>query len=244
MSRFTLMLALCLVLGACRTSRPELEVSFYGGRAWNSDGDLILKRPDGTDLTLSDVVFGDESFEKPPYYGMRGTAWFGRRSPHGIALEFTHVKVVVDENDAVDVEGTSAGQAVSGERPISDFIDKFNLTHGHNFVTVNYMYRWLPKCCHAGTLRGRIRPYVGIGAGVAVPHVEVRIGDDVTSEYQLAGPAFQALAGVSIDLLGPASAFAEAKLHYADLDMDLEGGGSLEADPWTAQIALGLSLRF
>ncbi len=44
----------------------------------------------------------------------------------------------------------------------------------------------------------RLHPYVGIGAGVALPHSEVQMVKDPgrTYEYQYAGPVGQALIGI------------------------------------------------
>jgi hypothetical protein len=38
------------------------------------------------------------------------------------------------------------------------------------------------------------------------------------------------------------SVFAEVRLSYAHLDVDLQGGGSLETDAWTYHFNIGLSL--
>ena len=54
------------------------------------------------------------------------------------------------------------------------------------------MYRFNP------VLDGKLAPFVGIGAGIAVPHVEVKLknGAPDTWEYQFAGGAGQVLAGL------------------------------------------------
>ena len=82
---------------------------------------------------------------------------------------------------------------------------------------------------------------------MAIPHVEVTIKNvspDRTYEYQLAGPAAQALVGLEYMMAKSWSLFAEARLSYSHLSADLAGGGRLETDLWSPQLAIGLSYRF
>ncbi|HRD76939.1 MAG TPA: lipid A oxidase, partial [Hyphomicrobiaceae bacterium] len=64
----------------------------------------------------------------------------------------------------------------------------------------------------------RVRPYIGIGGGIAVPHVEVWFPGanavERTNEYQYAGPAAQAVAGFEISA-GRVTYFVEYKFTYA-----------------------------
>jgi hypothetical protein len=63
-----------------------------------------------------------------------------------------------------------------------------------------------------------LRPYAGIGAGLAVPHVEVRFAgkpkSERTNEYQYAGPAAQAIVGLELQI-GRVSYFLEYKFSFA-----------------------------
>ena len=63
-----------------------------------------------------------------------------------------------------------------------------------------------------------------LGAGAAFPHVEVRTIPDQgkTFEYQLTGPAVQALLGASVDIAYGFSVFAEYKANYSWNDADLD----------------------
>ena len=112
-----------------------------------------------------------------------------------------------------------------------------SFSHGHNLVTLNGRYRW--------SVTDRLLPYVGLGAGVAQPHVEVDLGDGTpTEEYQLVGPAAQGFAGLQFRATELVSVFGEAKLTCADTSADLSGGGTIELVPWTAHLIAGISLSF
>ncbi len=240
--------AALLAATGCAGPRGEIALSAYGGKAWNSDADLRLKQPGGTDLKLSGVELDDKSFELPIYYGLRGTYWFppadaddetARLGTWGLMLDFTHPKAIADEDQVVNQQGTRGGAPVSGSFPVSQSIESYELSHGHNLLTLNALHRWLP----AGR-RGWLQPYVGVGAGLAYPHVEAVVNGVETNGYQLAGWTAQGLAGVSADLTGSLSAFLEYKLNWADVDADLDGGGSIRQEIWTQQLLVGLTWRF
>jgi len=50
--------------------------------------------------------------------------------------------------------------------------------------------------------------------------------------------------GVDAPIFKGFSAFAEYKLSYARVNADLEGGGTLEVNPWTNHFVIGISYRF
>ena len=92
---------------------------------------------------------------------------------------------------------------------------------------------------------GRITPYAGLGAGIAIPHVEFQeVEGPRTFEYQVAGPVVQALAGADVAVNDWFSVFGEYKLSYSHVEADLKGGGALKTEIVTNQIVLGASLRF
>ncbi len=102
-------------------------------------------------------------------------------------------------------------------------------SHGHNMVTLNGMAR-------LGAFIPFVRPYVGAGAGVSLPHTEIgfRSENGRTYEYQFAGFVAQGLAGIEVPL-GRASVFIEYKFSYAPYDVPLSGtvnGWLLVTDLW------------
>ena len=170
------------------------------------------------------VDWDGNSFEMPPYWGVRGTYWLGRASPWGVAIELTHTKAAADLDFATDPT-----------------YSRLEFTDGNNLLTVNLLYRF------NSVLNGTLMPYAGAGLGVAIPHVEVVLKafpDQKTFEYQLAGAAAQALVGFEYRLNESWSLFSEVKLSYSHLNADLAGGGQITTHLWSPQLALGLSYRF
>ena len=222
-------------------ARAEIVLGAYGGLATSFDGDVTLEQPGGTDLTLDDVSWSDRSFESPIYYGLRLTYW--GTSGWGGALDYTHAKLYADLDDTVDVSGSRAGTPVAGSERVGDTFDALSFSHGHNMLTLNLMYRWGAIGAKGGFL-DRLRPYAGVGAGVAIPHVEVIVDGSQTDEYQLAGPAVQGLAGIDFSITERVSLFTEYKLSYAHIEADLAGGGTITVDPITNHFVLGVSFKF
>ncbi len=85
-------------------------------------------------------------------------------------------------------------------------------------------------------------PYLGAALGISVPHVEARspAAAESTSEYQFRGPVAEVRAGLDQRW----SILAEYEGTYADLDVDLKGGGSLQSGIVTNAINLGVSFTF
>lgn len=224
-------------------AKAELEISGYLGKADTPSADVKLAEPGGTDLTFHDVSWDDDSFGTAPYYGIRGTWWFERHPNWGLAVDFTHAKMLAHLNDTVSVTGTRAGTPVAGPERLGDTFDVLEFSDGHNLLTVNGLRRWFFEGAPDGTFLSRLQPYVGVGAGLAIPHVEVTTVSGRTFEFQVTGFAAQGLAGLSYEVFKNVSIFTEYKLSWADLDSDLAPGGTLQVRPWTHHLVFGASYR-
>ena len=86
--------------------------------------------------------------------------------------------------------------------------------------------------------------YLGAGAGVAIPYLEVELDGKRTEGYQLAGPAAQVFVGASLPLGKRFSISAEYRFSWARLDTDLSGFGSLGTDAATHHLNFGIRLQF
>ena len=199
--------------------RPSrLAVGAYSGLPYNQPSDARLIAPGGTDLTVADIVWNSEPTTEPVYYGGRLFGW-SQSAPFGAMVDFTHTKAISDKTLDHAATGALAGTAVPTRTQVGDLFKRLEFSHGHNILTLNGLYR-LPF----GT--ERLRPYVGAGLGVALPHTEVWVEgrEKRTYQYQYAGPAVQALAGIEIKATTRLSVFIEYKLSFARYDAPLSEG--------------------
>jgi lipid A oxidase len=209
------------VCGAPAPSRAEVQISVYGGMNSNFSSRGELQGPADDKRTID---WEGKSFQMPPYWGAQVTYWFNRGASWGLAFDFTHAKAYADIDFASD--------------PTYSHLE---FTDGNNLAIINLMYRFDP------VWGGKVVPFVGIGGGVAIPHVEVTIkppNASDTFEYQFAGGAAQVLAGLEYKLDDAWSVFAMGKLSYSHLDTELSGGGKFKTYLWQPQLAIGLSYRF
>jgi lipid A oxidase len=198
----------------------ETQFSVYGGANWNFKSDVRLDA--GAIQDDRSVSWDGGSFDMPPYWGVRGVYWLSKGSNWGFAIDYTHQKALANIDFGND--GT---------------YDRLEFTDGNNLVIFEVLYRFNPM------MNGTLVPYVGIGAGVTIPHVEVTLDNaGKTYEYQLAGAAAQVLAGLEYKLNESWSLFTEAKLSYSNISADLNGGGRLETELWSPQLAIGVTYRF
>lgn len=210
----------------------ETVASAYAGAPFYYRSDLHLTRPNGTDMTLKRMGWDGDALYFPIDGGARVVRWSGSM---GVMVDFLHNKAVARlgtgahgrkiKNGVIeDVEttGTLKGQPAPSPLRLTNLLERLEFTHGHNVLMLTGLAR-------LGPVTPKIRPYVGIGFGVAVPHVEVRFAGETsdrwTNEYQYAGPALQFLAGFELRL-GRGSYFIEYKFIWSSLSAALTGGRS------------------
>jgi hypothetical protein len=206
--------------------RSEWMVAAYGGSPYTYPSDVQFTKPSG-DFTVKDVEWEGKPFINPIYYGVRVMRWFGDGRT-GSMLDFTHSKALSKRGQQARFEGTLNGQPAPEKALIGEVFRKLEASHGHNMLTLNGLLR-LPSFTF------RLSPYVGIGAGVSLPHSEVHVTSDPsrTYEYQMAGPVGQAIVGLEFRL-PRMSYFVEYKFTLADYRMPLTGrdGDILFTDVW------------
>jgi lipid A oxidase len=207
--------------------RAEWMIAAYGGVPHTYPSDVKFTKPGVNDFTVKDVEWQGMPFINPIYYGVRVMRWFGDGRT-GSMLDFTHSKAISDRQQEVRFEGTLNGQPAPEKELVGNVFRKLEASHGHNMLTLNGMLR-LPSFSF------RLSPYVGLGAGVSLPHSEVHLATDPsrTYEYQMAGPVGQALVGLEFRL-AKMSYFLEYKFTLADYRMPLTGrdGDILFTDVW------------
>jgi lipid A oxidase len=209
---------------------PETVVAGYAGAPFYHRSDLTLRRPGGTDMTLKRLGWDGDALYFPIDGGVRVVRWNGML---GWMVDFMHNKAVARLGkgahgrkikngvvDHVETDGTLKGKPAPSPLRLTDVFNRLEFTHGHNTLMLTGLVRLMP-------LASQIRPYVGIGAGAAVPHVEVRFAGEKrwTSQYQYAGPSAQLLAGLEIRS-GRGSFFLEYKFIWASISAALTRGHS------------------
>ena len=92
-------LSLPVALLAPAAAKAEFQISVYGGANTANNSDVTLDTPlvNGT----FDVDWFGDSFNTPPYWGVRGTWWLNdfNLPRWGVAIDFTHAKVKADLDD-------------------------------------------------------------------------------------------------------------------------------------------------
>lgn len=205
------------VLALGTAAHAEMAISVYGGLQGAPHSQVEVS--DGPDFTAG---WEGNSFQMPLYLGARGTWWSAIDSmPNlGFSLDYTHAKVYADE-----------------ETLATSTWDHFEFTDGLNMLTLNALYRFPIE-------NSNFVPYVGAGAGVNVPHVEVTRGSGRTFGYQLGGATLQVQAGVDYKVTDQWSIFTEYKGNYSMIDVDIDSNASLKTNIWTNAVNFGVSYHF
>ncbi len=217
----SILLATTVLAGAVSA---ESQLSFYTG--WQTAPHSSVTGNDPVGAGAFDFRAGwlGESFEAPPHYGLRYTRWINDN--WGWSVDFNHTKVSADA-ETLGAGGTSGGFEV------------LEFTDGLNNLTFNAEYRWKDDS-------RKWTPFAGAGLGVVLPRVEVQsaAGAPLTDEYQFGGPSMMLHGGVEYEINDQWAVFGEYKFTYSQLDVDLNGGGSLQSDIITNAINIGVSRSF
>ena len=211
-----------------QTERETLIAGYLAQPFYHrSDVHLTRPHPDDTDLLAKGLGWDGDALKFPIDGGVRAVT-----GPHtfGFMIDFLHNKAVSRLGrgahgrripnpviDEVDLEGTIKGNPAPPRAKLTDVFTRLEFTHGHNVLLFTPIMRF-------AAITPRIRPYVGVGAGFALPHVEVWFPGEEnsrrTNEYQFAGPAAQLLAGVEFRT-GNMSYFVEYKFTWAQISATL-----------------------
>ncbi|MGI8891151.1 MAG: hypothetical protein ACR2G0_10275 [Chthoniobacterales bacterium] len=181
-------------------------------------------------------------FSHPPYYG---ALWFPARDSHwNFGAEFFQIKLYAETSATTRVTGRGNGLRVDGNERIDDTIESFSLADGLNYALGDTVHRWQPDLRGEDLLWVHLEPYVGVGLGAAIPHVESMVNGRFHEEYQLHAPGIQALAGVNVNLTRHVGLMFEYKFTYANLDWLDIPGGSIEVTPLAHHPLTGLTFSF
>lgn len=212
--------ALLISTGSAIAAVPasaEMVYSFYTGANVSPGSNVGFDFLDGAGPQSARASWDGESTHMPPYFGVRATWWFDDNPNWGVAIDNAHTKVAA--------------------KPLPPQFAELEFTDGINMVIFNLQYRFLNET--------RFTPYVGAGVGFTTPHVEVDDsgGTTHTSEYQFGGPAAQVLVGLEAEITDRWAVFGELKSGWADISADLAGGGWLNTEVISNQVAIGVSYK-
>jgi len=205
----------------------ETMIGGYAGAPYTYASDVHHTKSGTHDLTVKDVNWEAKPFKSPIYYGARVIRWFeGGRS--GAMVDFTHSKTLALLEETKSLKGTLNNAPVPAQAALSDIYRKLEFSHGHNMLTLNGLWRLT-------RLAPRLWPYIGIGAGINLPHGEVQLTKvrGRTYEYQYTGPVGQALIGIEFRV-PRMSYYLEYKFSLAqyNVPLSLRDGSVLFVDLW------------
>lgn len=221
------------------------DLSFY------PDNSLVPNAP-GWHKNQLDVYNTVAAFTEP-YYGVK-FHWFLHSRPQlGFGIDYTHLKVdLIDFDQAIRRTGTIDGVAVDDKIRAGDYFYLLSVSHGVNHVAFTATYRWM-LMKSAKRPDGLFQPFVGIGAGPAIPHGELTVlenGERVLKiygfKYTLVNYAFEFNAGLRLKLDHRFSfllmtKFAYSMLQYVPFE---QGDGYMALSFPTAHLQWGLSGSF
>jgi hypothetical protein len=137
---------------------------------------------------------------------------------------------VRDYDRRVLVTGSKDGTRIHQHDRIGDHISGYSLSHGVNHVTANAVYRMM-FLSSPQIPDGRIQPYISLGIGFAVPHMEMNYyegGYVVASAYEYQfhplNLAFDLNIGSRFKVTNHFGFYTEIKTSYSHLHgLKLEG---------------------
>jgi hypothetical protein len=111
--------------------------------------------------------------------------------------------------EEIQATGNLKGVPVPPNAKLDTYFDRLEFSHGHNTLLFTGLMR-------LGSFSPKFQPYVGIGAGVSMPHPEIWLKGDANKggEYQIDGPAGQLIFGIEFPV-GAMSYFIEYKFTMA-----------------------------
>ena len=222
-----LSLGITLLVFQCIGFGANFDVSLYGGFNKAAHSSVTFSNASISygieDGKYSVNGWEGESFESPIYYGYRLSVNGLENTDLEFAVDFNHSKV-----KAKNLPGN---------------LERLEFTDGINTLTLLALY----KIDSLVVKNTELDPYVGVGIGIAYPHVDVEGAagtEGKTYDYQRTGPAYQVMAGLRYYLAESWKTFAEYRITYTPIKADLDGGGQIKTDILNNQVSVGVIYSF
>jgi hypothetical protein len=232
--------SLILLLALVSPASAQWSVSAFLGDGAASPTRLELTSPSGDAAVIERVQLADQSSQAPWYYGWRIARQIERLPWLGVEAEFIHTKTIADTAQLVRVHGRVNGTAVDGELPMAVVVQRFELSHGLNFLLGNVVVRW-----PSGSASSRPRTVMigRFGAGPTIPHVESTLQGQTEDAYQWARLAIGGGVGVEVRVVH--QLFAVGDLKYTTTREEVDVGSAAIAGRFTTRhVTAGLMWRF
>jgi opacity protein-like surface antigen len=225
-------------------AHAETTMSAYLGKSWTRSSDLTISQPaTSSDATFQDVGWDSKSFSSPLYYGLRVTHFIEPYPSWGVAVDFTHYKIYARTSDAVRVHGRWNGSPVDETAPLETRVQKFNISHGVNYIGLLGLYRFRLEVTDAFPY-GRLQPYVGIGPIYYIDHPESTVNSLMSERYQSSGWGYQVVGGMRYAFTDRWSLFGEVKYDQGRANASVAGDGSANLSLRTGHAVFGVNYTF
>jgi hypothetical protein len=226
-------------------NRGELFLKVSTGVGLSRDSDLKIRQGAGTRLTFSDVPWEDNSLSGPSarYVSVR-IGYFLKSKPWlGVAGEFLHFKIFGEVDRVARVRGTNEGVPIDALLPISDIVQRYEVTNGVNFLPVSFIARYRGRRGEKFP-DGRVRPYGGVGVGPTLLYTRSTVNGSIRSgPYEWGNPGFMAIAGLELMASRHWDVFTEYKFTYTEVNGQVSGGSS-SSEIYSNHFTLGVGVHF
>lgn len=231
-------------------SRSRLYIAQYTGITAVRSSDLRLVQPRaGTDVTYKDVGYEGRPRQGSPNYGFKAGYFLPRAPRVGLEVEYNHTKMYARVGERKQLSGVWQGQPVNTTEPLSNRVQRYQISNGVNSLSFNVLYR-LPLVTSANYPEGRLQPYIGGGPQYTYLYsINTVNGLRVKEKYQPNGWGYQLIGGVRYLATPHIGFFAEGKYQHGDAtslvaDQGDEKGGRGFTDIRIAQLIGGVFYQF
>lgn len=194
------------------------------GNSWTDRSDLRIQQTDA-DFTVDGVGWSGRGFQMPPWYDLRATYYLPDKPWLGFTAGLLHMKVYGRTWETRRVHGDIGEGSVDTEAPMSDYVDKYNISHGVNYVEFGVMGR-LARMRSAEFPDGRLHPYIGLATGPVINHPENHVrGVSNDSDYER-NPSWgtQAMLGVHYRVDRHWGVYSELKRTHVSTEVGVFNG--------------------
>jgi hypothetical protein len=220
------------------TAGAQWAVTAFSGTSWTQPSNVRIERPaENQSLEFEGVHFDARPFEDAPYYGLRVTRFLSDRRRLGVEVELLHNKVYARTGDTVHVRGAFAGVPLDASVPMNTYVQRYNHTHGLNFLMANVVWRR-----PLGGASGRFALMTRGGVGAVYPGRDVVMGDLNVQGYEISGVGIQAAVGLTARLSHLFSAMVEYKFTHTRPEIDLTNGGRGRMTAASQHIVAGIAI--